>query len=77
VFLGNKSINCCEKRLTVSVFGILNLTCFRTSNYLLAFLSAPLVLLYESLARALYVIEQTKTDRLSFYTLGYYGLVFN
>ena len=51
LFSGNRSINRCEKRLTVSVFGMLDLAHFRTSNYLLAFLGAPLALLYKSFTR--------------------------
>ena len=50
LFLGNRLINCCKKRLTISVFSILDLACFRTSNCLLAFLGAPLASLYKSSA---------------------------
>jgi hypothetical protein len=50
LFSGNRSINRCEKRLTVSVFGMLDLARFRTSNRSLAFSGAPSASLHESFA---------------------------
>jgi len=50
LFSGNRLINRCEKRLTVSVFGMLDLARFRTSNRSLAFSGAPSASLHKSSA---------------------------
>jgi len=63
LFSGNRSINRCEKRLTVSVFGMLDLARFRTSNR--SFLGAPLASLYKSFAVLKPYALQNRLKRIS------------
>src|ERR1700679_410634 len=85
--LGNRSINCCKKRLTVSVFSMLDLAHFRTSNHLLAFSGAPSASLHKSSAalepyasrNKLKPISMTshRPENATYPHLGHCGLVFN
>ena len=73
--------------LTVSVFGMLDLAYFRTDGRLLAFLGAPLVLLYKSFAALepyasrnklkLISIISYRLENAAYLYLGHCGLVYN
>ena len=89
LFLENRLINCCKKGLTVSVFGVLGLACFRTSHVIIVnacTTNSTVNLLRHSfsftalepyaLQNKLKPIDITRNHCL-FALLGYCGLAFN